>query len=215
MKILITIDDFWHPGEVVKRGLDFLNDEFEIDFVSDAKDILTPDFINRYDMMINAKMDEINSANQTPWFDEIADLGVEDLRKYVSDGHGFLSLHAGNSYFWDKNRAYCEFNGCAFVNHPPRCDIKVYSKTSHPIIDGVGEFMIRDEHYEVDHILPDVTVILESTSKTGGTQVAGYVHTLGEGRMCSLMPGHILSVFESKEYQEIIRRAIRWCLKEI
>ena len=215
-KILVTCDDYWHPGEVVERGLSFLSDEYELDFVKDAKDILTPSMLADYSLIINAKMDEINASNQTPWFDDIAELKVCDIAEYIKKGNGFLSLHAGNSYFWDKNREYCELNGCAFVTHPPRCTISVEkTDVSHPITEGIETFEIRDEHYEVDHVIPEAQIILKSTSSAGGTQVAGYVHTLGDGRMCSLMPGHILSVFENKEYQKVIRNAIKWCIKEI
>ena len=217
MKILVLTDDYWHPGEVVERGLAFLQDEFELDFVRDAKDILYPELLDRYPLIINAKMNEISCANRTPWFDHLPEVQVKDFEAYVRSGHGFLGLHAGNSYFWDKEdeNPYCRFIGCAFVRHPDRCDIEVRPEGTHPITDGAVPFRIHDEHYEIDHLLPDAQVILRSTSETGGTQVAGYVHTLGEGRMCSLIPGHVLSVFDDPTYRTILRRAIRWCVKEL
>lgn len=56
MKILILCDDKWHPAEVVERGLAFLVEEgHALDFIRDAKDILTPAFLGRYPVVINAK----------------------------------------------------------------------------------------------------------------------------------------------------------------
>lgn len=53
----MACDDFWHPGEVIERGLQFLKDDGHIlDFVRDAKDILTPDMLAEYPLFINARM---------------------------------------------------------------------------------------------------------------------------------------------------------------
>lgn len=218
MKLLVLCDDYWHPAEVIERGLAFLNDTHELDFVKGPKDILTPEFIRRYDLIINAKMNELNSANRTPWIDnDIAEVQVKDLEEYVREGNGFLSLHAGNAWYWDKDvdRAYCEFVGNAFVNHPPRCNIQMKMVGSHPITEGVEAFEIRDEHYELNHFAEDITVIMEGTSAAGSTQVSAYVRNLGKGRICTLVPGHILSVFENPQYQKMIRQAILWCHGDI
>ena len=71
MKILILCDDKWHPAEVVERGLAFLAEEgHALDFVRDAKDILTPAFLGRYPVVINAKGNALTGANDAPWFEE-------------------------------------------------------------------------------------------------------------------------------------------------
>jgi len=214
MKILVLCGDYWHPAEVIRRGLAFLKDTHELDFVEDAKDTLTPQFVRRYDLVINAKMNELTSANRTPWIgDPSVELQVPDLADYIAGGHGLIALHGGNSWYWERetDRSYCELIGSAFVKHPPRCEITMAMKGEHPITAGIAPFTIRDEHYEIDHLADDATVIMESTSASGGTQVAGYVRTLGKGRICSLTPGHILSVFEEPAYQQMIRQAIDWC----
>lgn len=212
MKILIACDDYWHPAEVIERGLKFLEEYgYELDFVRDAKDILTPEMLTEYPLFINAKMNQIGSGNQNVWFDKgIAEVQVEDLENYVRNGGGFIALHAGNSYFWNETEEYCRFNGCAFVTHPPRCEITVRPVRKHPITDGISEFTIRDEHYAVDHLAEDAEVLLESVSETGGVQTACYVRSMGKGRICSLMPGHILSVFQNEEFRKVIRNAVKW-----
>ena len=216
MKILIACDDYWHPAEVIEKGLNFLEaDGHELHFVKDAKDILTPELVAEYPLFINTKMNQIGSGNQNAWFDrDAAEFQVKDLEDYVRNGGGFLAIHAGNSYYWKETEDYCRFNGCAFVTHPPRCAITVRPVKEHPITEGISEFLIRDEHYAVDHLAEDAEVLFESTSETGGTQIAGYVRQMGNGRLCSLMPGHIYSVFQNKTYQEVIRRAIAWTARK-
>lgn len=44
MRILVIGGDYWHPFEVVRRGLAGLPGA-EFDFVEDAKDILTPSML--------------------------------------------------------------------------------------------------------------------------------------------------------------------------
>ena len=40
MKLLVISDDFWHPAEVVERGMASLNDRYDITYVRCARDIL-------------------------------------------------------------------------------------------------------------------------------------------------------------------------------
>mgnify|MGYP005896999831 CR=1 FL=1 len=85
MKILILCDDKWHPAEVVERGLAFLAEEgHALDFVRDAKDILTPAFLGRYPVVINAKGNALTGANDAPWFEEgVTEAGPEELREQL------------------------------------------------------------------------------------------------------------------------------------
>lgn len=67
MKILVLCDDKWHPAEVVEKGMAFLTEEgFELDFVKDAKDILTPEMLRRYPLIVNAKGNVLNCGNDAP-----------------------------------------------------------------------------------------------------------------------------------------------------
>ena len=107
------------PAEVVERGLAFLAEEgHALDFVRDAKDILTPEVLQGYPVVINAKGNVLTGANDAPWFEAgVTEAGPEELREYVEAGGGFLSLHAGNSFKAEENRAYTDFVGNSFVKH--------------------------------------------------------------------------------------------------
>lgn len=219
MKVLVLCGDYWHPAEVIRRGLSYLNqtdagEMYEFDFVEDAKDILTPEFIRQYPVIINAKMDELTGSNQTRWFEWIAEVQPADLKAYVEEGGGFIALHAGNSFFADKTPDYVDFVGNAFVTHPARCDVKLTITERNPITEGVNDFVVRDEHYEIDHLAADRKTFMTSESKEGGVQTAGYTREMGKGRLVVLTPGHILSVFANAEFQKLLHNAIAWCAGE-
>jgi type 1 glutamine amidotransferase len=208
--ILVLCDDFWHPAEVIERGMGSIKTEdYAFDFVHDAKDILYPEMLERYPAIINCKSNVLTGANTAPWFDQVAEVGVGDLEAYVKNGGGFLSLHAGNTA--RKDEPYGLFVGNYFVGHPPRCAIEVEITGSHPILRGVENFSIRDEHYQLEVIAGDTVELFRTRSETGGNQIGGYVRNLGKGRLCVMTPGHILSVWEHRSYQRLILNALDWC----
>jgi type 1 glutamine amidotransferase len=208
--ILVLCDDFWHPGEVIIRGFRSIKTgAYAFDFVHDAKDILYPEMLERYAAIINCKSNVLNGANNGVWFEDgVTEAGVPELEAYVKAGHGFLSLHAGNTA--KEHSAYGDFVGNTFVGHPPRCSIDVEITGAHPITQGVKNFRIRDEHYNINCIAADAVELFRTVSETGGNQIGGYVRQIGKGRLCVMTPGHILSVWEHPSYQKLILNALDW-----
>lgn len=217
MNILVLCGDEWHPSEVVQRGMKGLEKHgFTFDFVEDAKDMLTPDMLDKYPVIINCKSDDVTHANVHNWFDKgTTEVMPADFEAWVKKGGGFLSVHAGAAFHADDASGYKEFLGCYFIQHPPRCQVEVRMAAEHPVTSGVGDFTIRDEHYELGMVAQDVQLLCTTHSPSGGDQVGGYVREMGEGRVCMLAPGHILSVWEHPAYQKMLVNAIRWCAKEV
>ena len=213
MNILVLCGDEWHPAEVIRRGMQGLGDgEFVFDYVEDAKDILTPDILDNYDVIMNCKSDDLTNGNVRTWFDKgVTEVMPADFEAWVKKGGGFLAVHAGAAFHdWDVS-GYKEFLGCYFVKHPPRCDVQLKMAADHPVTRGIADFTIRDEHYEVAMLADDAQVLCTSHSATGGDQVGGYVREMGAGRVCFLAPGHILSVWQHPEYRRMLVNALRWC----
>ena len=69
MKILVLAGDYWHPMEVVKRGIERMNldpERYEFDFVEDAKDIVTKEEWHPvYFANVNGELTEIEEPIQT------------------------------------------------------------------------------------------------------------------------------------------------------
>jgi type 1 glutamine amidotransferase len=209
--ILVLCDDFWHPAEVITRGFGSIKTEsYAFDFVCDAKDILYPEMLERYAAIVNCKGNVLTGANHGVWFEDgVTEVGVKELETYVGKGHGFLSIHSGNTA--KKDTAYSNFVGNVFLGHPPRCTIKVAITGDHPIVKGVENFSIRDEHYAVECLAGDAVELFRTQSETGGDQLGGYVRNIGAGRLCVMTPGHILAVWEHPAYQKLILNALDWC----
>lgn len=213
MKVLVLCDDFWHPGEVIEAGMKPLEDEFVIDYVRDAKDMLTRKMLEKYRVIVCCKSDQINGANQNPWFQEgVTEVMPEDFESWIRQGGGFLFVHAGNSY--REGEGLSSLSGNGFLGHPPRCRVDLETMP-HPITEGVEDFQIRDEHYQIKTTEQNITVFLKSRSEKGGEQIAGYTRELGVGRICVLTPGHILDVWRKEEFLRLVRQAIEWCGGEI
>lgn len=213
MKVLVLCDDKWHPAEVVEKGMGYLDQEkYQFDFVKAAKDILTPELIREYPVVINAKGNAVTGANDAPWFEKtVTEVGPEEFRQYVEEGGGFISLHAGNTFNCTDCKEYTDFVGNSFVTHPLRCSVTVRVSAEHPVTKGVNTFTERDEHYELDHFAGDMLPLLETVSEPGGTQIAGYVREIGKGRLCVLTPGHTLAVWQNENFRRLLMNSIDWC----
>lgn len=222
--ILVICGDIWHPTEVIKAGFSYLTDFYpHITFVEDAKDMLTAQDLAQYDLVVCCKGNHVTSGNSTPWFEEgVNELTPADFEAYVKNGGGFLSVHAGASFadtFQEEHllkpcREYIDFVGCRFLWHPARCEVTYKVCKEHPVTAGVKDFCERDEHYQIDMTAEDAVVLMESTSADGAPMPAAYVREMGQGRLCNLIPGHVLNVWKNPEFQKLLVNAINWCMKK-
>lgn len=218
-KILVLCDDIWHPAEVIEKGIASLKEEkYYFDFVKAAKDILTPEMLEEYPLIICCKSNNVTSGNPAPWFENtVTEVMGDEFQSYVERGGSFLSVHSGNVFTGDGDgvKKYTEFVGNRFLSHPLRCKVTLKKEKDHPIMNGVKEqFDIRDEHYQIEMLAEDADIFLNSVSESGGIQVAGYTRKIGAGNLCVLTPGHTLSVWQNEQFQKILLNAIAWCLKE-
>ena len=216
-KLLVLCDDVWHPAEVIEKGITPLAEgRYQLDFVKAAKDILTPEMIEEYPLIICCKSNNVTSGNSAPWFENtVTEVMGGEFRRFVERGGAFLAVHSGNVFTGkgDGVQEYTDLVGNRFLSHPLRCGVVLKKAKEHPIMRGVAdEFSIRDEHYQIELLAEDADLFLTSHSETGGSQAAGYTREMGRGRICVLTPGHTLSVWRHKEFQRIFLNAVEWCL---
>ena len=211
MKILVISDDTWHPAEVVELGLRPLEEQFDFTYVHDAKDILTWELLRQFDAVALFKGDCINSGNHEPWFEEgVTQVKPRDFLRYVEEGGGFLSFHAGNCF--REGTEMTRLLGNYFIGHPPRCRVEVHF-SAHPVTQGVEDFSGHDEHYQIEVIADDVTPFATSSSEAGGTQIAGYTRQVGKGRIVVFTPGHTYAVLSHPSTQRLFANAARWVME--
>lgn len=224
-RILVICGDIWHPAEVIRAGMALLGEYYDqMTFVEDAKDMLTAGDLAAYDLVINCKGNHVTAGNSVPWFEEnVNECTPADFENYVRQGGGFLAVHAGCS-FSEKNLPenclkpcgeYISFAGCRFVTHPPRCPVSYQVVDGrHPVTAGVEDFCVRDEHYQIEMTADDARILMESASADADRMPAAYVREMGRGRLCALIPGHILAVWQEPQFQKLLANAINWCMRK-
>ena len=212
MKILIICDDIYHHEEIIKEGLSFLENEYELTYASDMSEYPFADNpLSQYNVVIIAKDNIISKSNENKWL-------TEDIEKQFSDysenGGGLIFLHAG-SVICRQSALLKNIAGCAFESHPEQCAVDFVITAEQSITKGTNNFFEKDEHYFIDFTATDADIFLESRSEYG-IQPAGYtrIHS-GIGRVCVLTPGHNLNVLQNEQYRKIIKNAILWCGKMI
>jgi len=213
MKVLVLCDDIWHPAEVVSRGFSLISGlGYEFDIVMDAKDIVSREMLCEYPLVVCCKGDQLVAANQgAPWFEEsVTAVAPENYVEYIENGGGFIALHSGLTL--SKVDRFAELYGCRFLRHPPQCDVTVKLTGKHEILEGVSEFTVRDEHYQLE-LLGEVTPLFDTESVSGGRCMGGFVREIGKGRLCGISPGHNLWVWQNKDFQKLLLNTMKWCAK--
>ncbi len=213
MKVLLICDDKFHPGEVLKEGLSGMEQQgFRFDFMMEAKEMLTPELLWEYPVVIVARGNPPMDDGRPSWFEPgVSRTMPEDFRRYVEEGGGLLALHGGNAFRIYRDREFCRLVGNSFVQHPPCCEVRAEIVGAHEITEGVEPFAEWDEHYELDHLAADREVFLETISENGGRQPAGYTRLLGKGRICVLTPGHTLPMLKNPHFRRLLSNALNWC----
>ncbi len=212
--VLVIAGDYYHTKELVERGLGALNlKHVNFDYMSDAANILHVDMLQRYDLIVNCKMGTMSEINDAPWpVSGHHEVCAEHFEQYVAKGKPFLCIHAGMIFKGSQCADMAHFVGSNFLGHPPRCEVEIKIKGEHPITSGVHDFIVSDEHYQIKMGDNDIDVLFETVSKSGGTQVGGYVKNIGAGKICVLTPGHYFSVWENASYKAILINAIEYLL---
>jgi len=206
-RVLVLCDDYWHPGETIRDGLEPLGaNGWTFDIVDDAS-AWSPELMSSYPVTVLAKADNVTAEDRSSWADEAMQ---QAFIRYVEGGAGLLVLHSGTCYA--ERPALRALLGGAFDHHPKQCPVSVEAvDDGHPLCDGFEPFTAIDEHY---HMLLDdaaADVFLTATSEHG-SQPGGWTRTLGQGRVCVLTPGHNLDVFLQPGMQTLLENALRWCL---
>ncbi|MDE3195892.1 MAG: ThuA domain-containing protein, partial [Acidobacteriota bacterium] len=147
---------------------------------------------------------------------------AQALKDFVNAGGGFYSLH-NNSHVSLTSKTYRDVQGGAYIGHPTLrpFKVRVINKT-HPITQGIADFMVNDEQHYVEYDKDPKYKLLEaenidglSFERYGTKSIAGWAYDYGKGRVVFTSPGHTIHALWQPEYVKLQRRAIRWLLREI
>lgn len=147
---------------------------------------------------------------------------AEAVRDFVAEGNGLYALH-NNSHVSVTSPIYREVMGGAYIGHPPLRPFKVrVVNKSHPITQGIEDFMVNDEQHYVAFDKDRQNILLEAenidglTYDTHGTKsISGWAHEFGKGRVVFTAVGHTIHALWAPEYLKLQKRAVQWLLKTI
>ncbi len=183
---------------------------------------LNPPALEQVDVVVNA----------STFLDAESDQ-VQALLEAVRAGTGFVALHGGNATFWN-SAEYLRMIGSRFLRHDPIKRFSVHiEQPSHPIVEGVSDFEIEDELFEIggdttkfeafteafrQHgwsedvvrigegpLQPEVTVL---ASAEGHPLI--YTRTFGAGRVHYNALGHDEKALRNQSYRRLIVQGVKW-----
>ncbi|MFH1571129.1 MAG: ThuA domain-containing protein [Gemmatimonadota bacterium] len=141
------------------------------------------------------------------------------LAQRVEEGMGLLRVHAGLVLIEADSPLQRRLNTGRFISHPRhegavefQVDYVPLRQVKHPILEGVGPFGGRDEHYWCQLAVERTDLLLAATSAVG-TGAAGWAHEVGRGRVAALTPGHTAAVLMHPMMLKLLGNAARWCAR--
>src|SRR3954447_18917996 len=243
-RVLALIGDRYHNADYIRVALmkmfdgAFVNVDYTIQLDQLSRDVLKnyqlflclrdgmfwpggylgPDAYSAYERDLENEQDFPEPKPQN-WLREEQALA---LKEFVTAGNGFYSLH-NNSHVSLSSKTYRDVQGGAYIGHPPLRPFKVHIvNTTHPITQGISDFIVNDEQHYVEYDKDRKYVLLESENidgltfqKLGTKATAGWAYDYGKGRVVFTSVGHTIHALNQPEHMKLQRRAIQWLMKEI
>ncbi|HOK09178.1 MAG TPA: ThuA domain-containing protein [Candidatus Hydrogenedens sp.] len=196
---------------------------WQVECTKDASKI-NAENLNNYDVVIfytSGDLTEAGTDGQPPMKSE----GEQELIKWIQNGGGFIGIHPANDSFHskgDKISDYVKMLGGEFATHGKQFKgkLEIVSK-GHPALGNFPDgweteeewYLMKNMNKEIMHVL----ILLnpgEERKKQEMYNVPSYpivwCHEFGKGRVVYNGLGHREDVWESSQYQELLKSNIIW-----
>ena len=148
---------------------------------------------------------------------------LDGLHAFIENGGGYFPIHCASDLtntasddpdelFDSREEPFPELRaliGGHFLTHPEQSEFEVIIEADHPITDGVTDFTVFDEPYQVD-VTDDITVLATMNHPDLDAYPVLWTRTRGDGRICYLSLGHTEEALTNEAVQRIIQNALGW-----
>ncbi|WP_148415496.1 ThuA domain-containing protein [Haloferax sp. KTX1] len=150
---------------------------------------------------------------------------LDGLLGFVRDGGAYLGLHCaadltnvhdGNGGLDKRDEPFPDFRdllGGHFLTHPEQSTFGVEIVADHDVTDGVDDFEVFDEPYQVD-VDDDVTVLARMAHPDLADYPVAWAREYGAGRVCYASLGHTAEALENDDYRRLLRNAVGWLVRD-
>ncbi|OVE83994.1 ThuA domain-containing protein [Natronolimnobius baerhuensis] len=190
--------------------------------IGDAADVTTTTDrdalcdLSEYDVLIDYLTDS-----------ELTEDQLEGVLSFVRDGGGYLPLHCGadlistaaadpDELLDQREEPVPELRaviGGHFLTHPEESEFGVDILEDHPVTDGVEDFQIFDEPYQLDvddGDDSDLTILARMDHPDLEDYPIAWTRTEGDGRVCYISLGHTDEALQNESFRTLLRNAIAW-----
>jgi len=159
-------------------------------------------------------------------YQDISDEAKEDLLARLNEGKGLVVLHhaiasyqkwpeyakiIGAKYYLQKTTVEGVEKPPSFWEHDHKFNLHMADPT-HPVTQGIKDFEIRDEVYNLFDVASDVHPLV-TTDEPKSNKLIGWSKTYGAARVVYLQSGHDHFAYENPNFQKMLKQAIRWTAK--
>lgn len=195
-----VIHDYKGCGAAIKDALSE-DASFDLTYVEDDLNMLLPNNIEPFDVLV------FFYTGGT-----LTDEQMLGLLKWVSSGNGFVGIHSAADSFRECPE-YRAMLGGHFVTHPLYRQYQVsVVDPSHPITEGLEEFMVTDEQYILDY---DRRVkVLATALYRGEAMPVAWVKSWGKGKVFYLALGHDPDACRHEMFKLLLKRGVKWAAQK-
>ncbi|QCR21170.1 PVC-type heme-binding CxxCH protein [Pontibacter sp. SGAir0037] len=174
------------------------NSGINLTYTQSLEDI-NEDNLSKYDgLVIYANHDNISPAQE------------KALQKFVEGGKGLIPLHSAAGCF-KNSEWYLKTIGGQFKSHGEGTFTANITNASHPVMQGLSEFITWDETYVHQNINQDMTVLMERVE--GNTREPyTWVRKQGKGRIFYTAYGHNDSTWTNRDFLKLVENGIFWAV---
>ncbi len=190
------IHDYKGNGQAVYEALK-THTEFDLTYKEQDLDLLKSPGLDPYDLLIFYYT-----------VGAISDAQKNGLLNWVASGKSFVGIHSAADSFRECPE-YRSMVGGHFVTHPRYRDYQVsVADAGHPIMEGLTEFMVRDEQYILDY---DLRVhVLATALYQGKAMPVVWTKSWGNGKVFYLALGHDPAACSQEIFKTLLYRGALW-----